>query len=290
MKIGNNAAVFDNFEDTLNEFMHLKELGYDTADVLLHKTENPWYASDEAMAAKCAEIRECADRSGLEIFQVHGPWPTDDKSPESREKVWEYMHRCVYACGLLNAPYLVIHPQMPFGWEQEHDNGQFARELTVKLLRDLVPDCEKYNVTVCLENMPMKKHFNSTMENIVKMVKEADSPYIQICMDTGHSNIFGHDLGDDVRCAGSLLKTIHIHDNNGNSDQHLLPYLGTADWDSFVKALAEVGFEGSISMETNGAVSSAMPSDVYSLAEKVTVATAKSLAAQVKNNCNTSKK
>jgi sugar phosphate isomerase/epimerase len=32
--------------------------------------------------------------------------------------------------------------------------------------------------------------------------------------------------------------TTHIHDNNGEKDEHLLPYEGTINWDAAVRALA----------------------------------------------------
>lgn len=281
MKIGNTfGEFFGNYGSADAAFARMKELGYDTADVGIFDVNDPIYADRAAMEKHCRTIREAAERNVIEIFQVHGPWPTDDTTEESRTQVWDCMHRAVYGCSILGAKYLVIHPQMPFGWGKE-DDADFSEELTIALLRDLIPDCEKYGVIVCLENMPMTAHRISPMKNIAEAVAKIGSPSIGICLDTGHSNVFGDDLGETVRISAPWLKVLHVHDNDGRSDQHLLPWLGTADWDAFARALAEVGYDGSISFETGGPVSQSMPESVRKAAEALTAEAARSIAAAV---------
>jgi len=278
MRTGNTTAAFRRYYGSADAaYARMKELGYDTADVGIFNVNDPIYSDVSVMEKWCRAEREAAVRNGIEIFQVHGPWPTDDTTAESRIRVWDCMHRAVYGCHLLGAKYLVIHPQMPFGWGSESD-ADFSEKLTMALLSDLIPDCEKYGVVVCLENMPMTAHRISPMVNIAAAAAKADSPYIGICFDTGHSNVYGHNLGEMVRVCSPWLKVLHVHDNNGSSDQHILPWLGTSDWDSFAHALAEAGYNGSISMETNGPISERMPESVRKAAEKLTAEAARCLA------------
>ena len=278
MRIGNTTDAFLKYYGSADAaYARMKELGYDTADVGIFDVNDEIYADVTAMEKWCRTEREAAAKNGVEIFQVHGPWPTDDTTEESRARVWDCMHRAVYGCHLLGAKYLVIHPQMPYGWGRE-DDADYSEKLTVDLLRELIPDCEKYGVIVCLENMPMTAHRISPIKNIAETVEKIASPYIGICLDTGHSNVFADDLGDAVRTAAPWLKVLHIHDNNGKSDQHLLPWLGSCNWDSFTRALAEIGYEGSISLETNGPVSDTMPIEVRQAAEELTAEAAKSFA------------
>jgi len=262
------------------QYARIRDLGYDAADVSISDIGAKIYRDTAAMEKHCKEVREAAARNGVEIFQVHGPWPTDDKTEESRKIVWECMHRAVYGTYLFGAKYLVIHPQMPYGWGSEED-ADFSEKLTVELLRELMPDCEKYGVVLCLENMPMKAHRISVMKKIVEAVEQVDSGNIGICLDTGHSNVFAEDLGDVVRCAAPYLKVLHVHDNGGGWDEHLLPYLGSCNWDSFTKALAEVGYDGVMSLETGGPVSKNMPDAIRDQAERLTYMTAKYLADRV---------
>ena len=127
----------------------------------------------------------------------------------------------------------------------------------------------------------MLAHRISPIAKIAETVKKISSPHIGICLDTGHSNVFGDDLGEAVRISATWLKVLHVHDNNGKSDQHLLPWLGSCNWDSFTRALAEIGYNGALSLETAGPISSDMPVSVRQAAEMLTAETARYLAEAV---------
>ena len=148
---------------------------------------------------------------------------------------------------------MVFHPQMPYGWGNEPVPA-LAKRLTVDLMCDLLPDCEKYGVTICLENMPFLGHRISTMDRIVDVLQTVNHPNAGICFDTGHALVFGRDLGDDVRLAAPYLKCLHVHDNDGTRDGHKLPYSagGIGNWENFTAALAEVGYRGVMSLECMG--------------------------------------
>ena len=45
------------------------------------------------------------------------------------------------------------------------------------------------------------------------------------------------------------MGTLHIHDNDGRSDQHLTPGLGNIDWNGFAKALKDICFNGVLNLE-----------------------------------------
>ena len=258
-------------------YRRMREIGYDAVDQDLARTDEPYYADKAAMEAHCKAVRAAAEEAGIEISQVHGPWPTDDTTEEKRAATLENMRLAVYGCHVLGAPYLIIHPQMPYGWGRE-DDAEFALRLTVDLMKALMPDCERYGVTLCLENMPMTAHRISTMDRIAEAVAMVDHPNAGICLDTGHVNVFGQSLGDAVHAAGKYLRTLHVHDNDGKADRHLLPYLGTADWESFTAALADVGFDGVMSLETSGPVSVKMPAAVRDAADRLTYMVARQLA------------
>ncbi len=279
MKTGINSGSFG-YLPLDQMYARIRELGYDAVDHDLADTNAPCYRDAASMEAYCKTVREAAETNGILISQVHGPWPTDDTTAENRTKTLENMRLAVYGCHIMNSPYLIIHPQMPYGWGKEED-ADFALTLTVDLMKALMPDCEKYSVTLCLENMPMTAHRISTMDRIAEAVKMVNHPSAGICFDTGHTNVYGHDLGDAVRTAGTYLRTLHVHDNDGKGDRHQLPYLGTADWASFTRALAETGFTGVLSLETRGPVSGTMPEPVRNAAEKLTYETARYLAEQV---------
>ena len=56
-----------------------------------------------------------------------------------------------------------------------------------------------------------------------------------------------------------------VHDNDGVNDLHWLPYTGVIDWEDFSSSLDEIGFEGTVSLET--AVPKKIPEDIRPLQE-----------------------
>ena len=46
------------------------------------------------------------------------------------------------------------------------------------------------------------------------------------------------------------LVALHIHDNNGITDQHLSPYMGIMDWNRFVRGIRDSGYRNALSFET----------------------------------------
>ena len=72
-----------------------------------------------------------------------------------------------------------------------------------------------------------------------------------MCLDTGHENVVTHSAGDAVRLLGTdYMRVLHVHDNDGIGDRHWRMYEGTTDWEDFSNALFEIGFDGTLSLET----------------------------------------
>jgi sugar phosphate isomerase/epimerase len=115
----------------------------------------------------------------------------------------------------------------------------------------LLQYAKEQDVTICLENLPMRKFSMAHPEQILKFVKEMNDDHFKICLDTGHAALFPEvSLSDTVRQMGNNIKVLHVHDNMGDRDFHLWPTKGIIDWPGFMKALRDIGFTGVFSLET----------------------------------------
>ena len=252
MRIGIGSDFLEYIPDYDTRFARLKELGFDAIDFNMCNTQMPWYQDVKEMERHCAEAKAAAAKHGLEIFQMHGPWPTDDTTPESREIVWDHMRRSIYGCHLLGCKHMVVHPQMPYRYLGIPEDPEVAKQITIDMLKFLLPDCEKYGVILCLENMPFRRQRISTTDRIVEVVKEIDSPWLQICFDTGHSPVMYENVPESIRLCAPWLKVFHIHDNKYD-DEHSFPFFGKLDWNPIVKAIAEIGYDGVLNFEVRRA-------------------------------------
>ena len=111
---------------------------------------------------------------------------------------------------------------------------------------------ERNNVNVLCENSTQRNmgeiYYPNSGSDIKEFVKFVDHPLFHACWDTGHANCEGNQY-DDITAIGSDLFALHINDNRGYGDEHILPYLGTVNMDEIVNALLDIGYKGYFTFE-----------------------------------------
>ncbi len=232
----------------------MKKHGFDCLDYsdLTQTNSELFSAAEKEFEQKLLFIKQSAAECGIVISQTHGPWryPPQDDSPERRAERFEKMVKAIRGTAILGCPYCVIHPLMPFGDSQDPDPEK-SYEINYHFMQKLSDAGRDHNVVVCLENMPMTRLSLSRPAEILSFVKDIGSPWLRICLDTGHVSVFGESPADAVKIIGKeYLRVLHVHDNDGHSDSHWIPYTGVIDWNDFNRALHEIGFDGVLSLET----------------------------------------
>lgn len=264
MKIGIESSAYFGITGIEDGLARLKKHGFQAVDYQLFvDTDNALFSmSDEEFEAHLKRDCALAARLGIEISQSHGPWryPPRDFTVGDREERFEKMARSLKGTRLLGCKYMVIHPVMPFGIGRQSDPQAFM-DINLDFFRRLCAVAEQEQVIICLENMPFPELPLSRPSEILAFVKQIGSPWLRICLDTGHCAVCGVSPADAVRELGAeYLRVMHVHDNSGLSDNHWLPYYGVIDWPGFTKALHETGFDGVLSLEC--AVSEKLPDDI----------------------------
>ena len=279
MRTGISANIQPAWEEYRYE--RLRECGFDCYDYNMANTKAlPYTLADADFDAYLKKEKALADAAGVRIWQVHGPWEGahTDATPEGREERMEKMTRSIRGASILGAGYWVIHPIMPYGIA-DLDNGHAAdtRRMNVEFMSELLKVAKKYGVVICLENMPFPRFSVATPTDVLHIVRQINDPDFMICLDTGHANIFeNHSPATTLRRMGEYIKVLHVHDNRGKSDEHLMPMYGSIDWQDFKCALAECGFGGVLSLELTP--KAALPPDIRDEMYKVLGMIAKYLA------------
>jgi len=234
------------------DLKYLRNLGYEAVDYsgMCHEPDQGVFAlSDAEFEAKILADRREIEEAGLEIFQTHGVWPYDDTIPEQKDAKFRAMIRSIWGTALLGAKYMVIHPVLPFGWSKSPHHEKDVQD-NIEYMKRLVPYAERYGVKIALENMPNPHVPCGRVEELAECVDAVNSEYLVACLDVGHSTALGYDAGEAVRILGKRLHCLHIHDNDGRRDLHSLPYHGVTNWKHFTDALREIGYNGTMSLET----------------------------------------
>ncbi len=232
----------------------IKQHGYDCIDFqYLVNTESELFSVDDEEYKQI--LTDCGNAirdNGLEISQTHGPWryPICDFTEENRSERFEKMAKGIVGTKYLGCKNFVVHYIMPYGnVDEDFDKVQ---EINLDYFSRLEKIAKDNDVIICIENMPFTEQKFASPKETLNLVKMLDSKNVRMCLDTGHSACLGIDPADAVKTIGKdYLYALHIHDNDGAHDCHWLPGDGVIDWTSFGKALNEIGFDGSVSLETS---------------------------------------
>ena len=210
-------------------------------------------------------VKEAAQKHGIFIGQAHAPFPTYVEGyPEVNEYLLAAVEKQCAICQFLGCPALVVHPAVVTCKEQE-------RELNLQMYRRLMPAAKKYGVKICLENMFTTENGRkvaracSNMEDACYYIDtlngEAGESLFGFCYDVGHANLTANDILQDIRTLGHRLTLLHIHGNDCVRDLHQIPYLArtskksfSTDWEAFLQGLREIGYRGTLNMETAGSL------------------------------------
>ncbi len=258
MKIGIQYSTNNGFALRWGEetYKKLKKAGFDCVDFDLTKTETIFYADNDKVWKEAAlnEVSR-AKQAEITIHQVHGPWqwPPKDYTEQDRAERMEKMKKSIEVTAFMGCKYWVVHPIMPcYVDDVGTPDEQKTWDINLEFMTELLAHAKKYDVTICLENMPFKNFSIAAPADILRFVKTINDENFKICLDTGHLPIFNKDLSiyEEVKSLEGELKVLHVHDNKLVGDEHLLPYFGLIDWQQFSKALNEIGFDGVVSLET----------------------------------------
>lgn len=253
MKLGSTLDIVRRYGDARYEMM--KKYGFECCDFDISNTETAFYTSSEDELKKLVQSElDLAAASDITIHQIHGPWrwPSHDETEENRAERMEKMKKSIHVAALFGAKYWIVHPIMPHAIYERNDpeKSKSTWDINRVFMRELIKTAHEEDVIICLENMPMPDFSMGKVEDIIRFVKEMDDDHFKVCLDTGHAAVCHESVGDAVRALGKdLLRTLHIHDNDGRFDQHRLPYFGVVDWPDFAKALKEIGFDESFNYE-----------------------------------------
>lgn len=244
---------YERFGD--EKYKKLKEHGYDAADYNMSDTETYLYeASEEDALLFLEKEKRLAREAGIEISQVHGPWtwPIREVTEEGRNERLHNMQKSIRYTAMLGCKNWVIHPHMPFDIKDiGTGHEQMTYEKNIAFFRELLKVAKENDVTICLENMPMREFSLSMPDRILDIVKEIDDDNFKICLDTGHVAAFKElSVGDVVRKLGKYIRTFHIHDTIFDNDIHMMPYFGVIDWENFIASLRDINYDGVFSLET----------------------------------------
>lgn len=188
-------------------------------------------------------------RHGLRLWSCHSPAyaPLDVASPDAdlRARSCEVMEEAMEVSAELGARVFVCDAVRSYLDAEMRGTRQ---PLYAESLRRLQRAAGRVGLRLAIENKPREWGPFTTPGDFLRLVTEHDLTGLGACWDTGHGWIAGHP--PHVACRlGTHLVSLHVHENDGQHDQHRLPETGTLPWRRFVEGLDRIGYGGPFMLE-----------------------------------------
>ena len=245
----------------------LHEIGFNVLDFNFFWgiSDNPnFILKGDDWQAKVEKAAQIAADLGVTFSQAHAPFirgcdkkcDAAFKTPGYQEYFEECTRRAYLACKILGVKYITAHP---ITCSHLNFERKASREANHAFYDKYVELGIKNGVGTAFENMlpcpdvtVLPARYCQHYDELIELVDSYNDPMVGICWDTGHANGMLYDQARSLRTVGKRLRSLHINDNIPCSrDEHLLPFMGSIDWYSVMGALAEIGYQGDMTLETH---------------------------------------
>ena len=129
--------------------------------------------------------------------------------------------RAIEVAGFLGSDLVVVHG--PGGVD---DSGPECVRHFIESLAELSQVAQRVGVRIGVENVITDE---SRAERLVELIEDLGAGNVGLCLDLGHLNV-EQDLLSGLEAGSDLLLSVHISDNHGERDEHLIPGRGNIDW------------------------------------------------------------
>ena len=196
-----------------------------------------WGDGTGGFEGKKFDYRSLATKYDLDICNAHLPfYECNDLWLDSSvgDQYSDIICKQIAECGEFKIPTVVMHLTRGL-------TPQIYNKVGLERLKKIVDVAEKCNVNLALENLRLVEYIDFIFRNI-------NSPKLGFCFDSGHNNVFTPGI-DVLSKYKQHIFALHLNDNMGDTDIHMLPFDGTTNWDKIIKTLKEIQYNGVISLE-----------------------------------------
>ncbi len=268
MKVSTQTQVFCETYGIEDGLIRLCDAGYDALDLSLYNEQS---MSSELFGSNwigyAEKLRNLVEDRGLRFNQAHAPMISH---------MDERIKQAIRVAGVLGVDDIVVHPL----FVKENNI-----EENIAFYDELEPIAVEYGIKIAVENMfgwddlknvpkpavlSVPKEFNAVVDRL--------SDHFVACLDIGHAALTYCRPDLFIReITPGRLHALHIHDNDRRYDCHTMPYTGVFDWDLITQALADIDYDGYLTLESDNTLLQS-PVCVYPDLAKVMCGTARHLA------------
>jgi sugar phosphate isomerase/epimerase len=251
MRFGISTHLYHDRRLDREHLAQIASYGFDTIELFATRSHFDYH--DEAAIALLAQW---LSDTGLTLASVHAPiaeslangqWtgPLSNALTDSaaRQKAVRESEAALQIARHVPFDILAVHLGTPVEHSQPGDNN---RASAFRSADEICRLAEPFGVRVALEVIPNDISSAASLVSLIEQDLNVD--HAGIFLDFGHAHLMG-DVADTIEIAAEHVMATHVHDNRGRRDDHLVPYLGSINWDMALMTMQKIGYEGTYLME-----------------------------------------
>lgn len=235
MNLSVTTDYYDSYNDPNPQLHAIRGAGF-TCVHWCHEWDTDYFYT----GSRIAEIRNELIDLGLSVDNLHASegrtvsWGHSES--DARLKGVDLVKNRLEMAAELGAREIILHA-----------SDSMAMDAQKTSLSELIPFAESVGVRIALENLPRQG-----FSRVWPLLDEYESDTLGFCLDTGHAVINEprgfDDFGEaERRCR--RLAAVHLHDNNGEDDQHRIPFTGKVPWERVAALIARSPYRGCLTLE-----------------------------------------
>ncbi len=249
VQLGSVAPIgFDEFRDP-QWLGCMRELGCTSMQIYRNRHGNE---ADRSGPVTIRQIQEYVAAAELPCDSLHGLYGNDLDPSNPEEKARLAAIDVFKAEGdlalQLGGPLVVVHCAGIFPHGLPHGEKEVRRNQLRKSIEELGRFGQSRSVRYAFENLPPYHAIGYDVADLAELLDEVDLPAVGMCFDVAHANLTGDPIQAVIQ-GGGQIDYVHICDNHGFSDDHLMPFSGEIDWNAFAEAIRRVGYDGVLMLE-----------------------------------------
>jgi len=247
MKVSLSSFLYLNYP--LDESLRrIAQAGYDGVDIWGGR---PHAYRNDLTRREIRRLREISERLGLEFAsfipaQFRYPTCLCSQSETIRRDSVAYIKDSLRSAAEFGAPIVSVCPGHTTFGQTAEDGWHRLRES----LDEICSAADSLRLKVAVE--PADKYETDLVNNCeqaLRLLEDVRWDNLGVVLDNGHSHVVGESAAGMVARLGDRLFHVHVDDNLGQRDQHLIPGDGTFEFVPFISALQQAGYTGFLTAE-----------------------------------------
>lgn len=237
-----STYVFISRKLTFDLLAQISEYGFQAVEVFCSRSH-----FDYASKTEIAALGSALEAHGLALSSLHAPTTRDLSATREggtplsicevervrRIEAMDELKRAIDVAEELPFPRMVVH----MGGSRETADPR-KRDAAFSTLEHLSLHARHVGVTLAIENTTSEM---GDAAYIRSFIDETRLSSLRANFDIGHANLADGPAAERIFRSFAplreLVSSVHLHDNHGEKDEHLVPYDGAIDWSTAIPLL-----------------------------------------------------